>query len=449
MNRAVTKLNPVNPGSPGNPMNPSSLIEALDLMMVHGRLATLAGGAGPRCGRAMNNVGYIEDGVVGIRDGKIAFVGTAEEAKAAQLEATQTWEANGRLITPGLVDPHTHLIHAGSREDELAMKLAGKSYLEILEAGGGILSTVNATREASEESLRAEAEGSLRRMLEHGTTTVEAKSGYGLNREAELKQLRVAKVLLQRQPVEIVSTFLGPHAIPPEYAGRADEFLDEMIAMLNEIHTQGLAEFADIFCEQGVFSVTQSRRFLTACKQQGLGVKIHADEIEPLGGAELAAELGAVSADHLPAASQEGLRALAPAGVVAVLLPGTSWNLRAKQHAKARYLIDEANAAVALATDYNPGSCPTESLQLMMAFAANLLNMTPEEILTAVTRNAAYAIGRGHKVGSLEVGKQADICVWNTSELAYIPYHFGINHIRSVFKKGVEVVQGGRVVQGG
>ncbi|OFW76181.1 MAG: imidazolonepropionase [Alicyclobacillus sp. RIFOXYA1_FULL_53_8] len=424
----------------------------MDLIIVNARLATLAGGEGPKRGQEMKNVRYVEDGVLGIREGRIQFVGSRMEAQAAGVTAVtgaQTWDAKGRLVTPGLVDPHTHLVHGGSRENELAMKQAGKAYLEILAAGGGILSTVRSTRAASEEELLEQAAVSLRRMLEQGATTVEAKSGYGLDRDTELKQLRVAKQLNSRQPVELVSTFLGPHAIPTDYKGRADEFLDEMTTLLDEIREQGLAEFADIFCEEGVFSVEQSRRFLEAAKAKGFGLKIHADEIESLGGAELAAELGAVSADHLPASSPAGLKALADAGVVAVLLPGTSWNLRAKQHAKARYLIDEAQAAVALATDYNPGSCPTESLQLIMAFAVNLLGMTPEEVLTAVTRNAAYAIGRGDVIGSLEVGKQADICIWNTTQLAYIPYHFGVNHIAAVFKKGVPVVRDGKMVEEG
>ena len=430
----------------------NKLNASMDLIIVNARLATLAGGEGPKRGQEMKNVRYVEDGVLGIREGRIQFVGSRMEAQAAGVTAVtgaQTWDAKGRLVTPGLVDPHTHLVHGGSRENELAMKQAGKAYLEILAAGGGILSTVRSTRAASEEELLEQAAVSLRRMLEQGATTVEAKSGYGLDRDTELKQLRVAKQLNSRQPVELVSTFLGPHAIPTDYKGRADEFLDEMTTLLDEIREQGLAEFADIFCEEGVFSVEQSRRFLEAAKAKGFGLKIHADEIESLGGAELAAELGAVSADHLPASSPAGLKALADAGVVAVLLPGTSWNLRAKQHAKARYLIDEAQAAVALATDYNPGSCPTESLQLIMAFAVNLLGMTPEEVLTAVTRNAAYAIGRGDVIGSLEVGKQADICIWNTTQLAYIPYHFGVNHIAAVFKKGVPVVRDGKMVEEG
>ncbi|MCL6516141.1 MAG: imidazolonepropionase [Alicyclobacillus sp.] len=349
-------------------------------------------------------------------------------------------DVGGRLVTPGLVDPHTHLVHAGSREDELAQKLAGVPYLQILRRGGGILSTVRATRAASEEELVAKARRTLARMLEHGTTTVEAKSGYGLDAETELKQLRVMRRLNEVQPVEVVPTFLGPHAVPPEYRDRTGAFLDEMVAVAARARAEGLAEFADIFCEAGVFSVEESRRFLSACRRLGLGVKIHADEIHPLGGAELAAELGAVTVDHAVASTRDGLRRCADAGVIAVLLPGTTWNLGHARHADARFLMDEAGAAVALATDYNPGSCPCESLQLVMAFAANLLRMTPEEILCAVTRNAAYAAGRGRTVGRLEPGWQADVVVWDTDSLAYIPYHFGVNHVHMVFKRGRQVV---------
>ncbi|MCL6626585.1 MAG: imidazolonepropionase [Alicyclobacillus shizuokensis] len=420
----------------------------VDLLIRNGRLATLAGGEGPRRGRAMRDMGYVEGGVVGIKDGKLVFVGDAAAAERARLEAKTTVDAGGRLVTPGLVDPHTHLVHAGSRENELSLKLNGVPYLDILRRGGGILATVRATREAGEQELLAQAKVSLARMLEQGVTTVEAKSGYGLDRETELRQLRVARALNDAQPVDVVSTFLGPHALPPEYREDADTFLDMMLELADEVRAQGLAEFCDIFCEEGVFSVSQSRRFLQACKEKGFALKIHADEIEALGGAELAAELGATSVDHVINASRAGLAACAQAGVIAVLLPGTSWNLGAKP-ADARFILDQAEGAVALATDYNPGSCPTESLQLIMAFAANLYKMTPEEILTAVTRNAAHAVGRGHLVGTIEVGKQADLCIWNTDELAYIPYHFGINHIQAVFKRGVQVVRAGRVLAEG
>jgi imidazolonepropionase len=419
-----------------------------DMLITNARIATVAGGTGPKRGREMNEIGYIENGAIGVADGQIVYVGSSETSAAAELAASakQIWDARGRLVTPGLVDPHTHLVHAGSRQHELRLKLQGKSYLEILASGGGILSTVRATRAASADELTEQTLTSLERMLEHGTTTVEAKSGYGLDAETELKQLRVAKRLLGLQPVEIVSTFLGPHALPAEFHGEPDAFLNMMVDLLDTVYDENLAEFCDIFCEDGVFSVEQSRMFLSACKERGFGIKIHADEIEPMGGTELAADLRAISVDHVLAASTKGLDAIAEAGTIAVLLPGTSWNLGAKSHANARYIIDEAGGAVALATDYNPGSCPTESMQLIQAFAANLLKMTPEEILVASTRNAAYAIGRGDKVGSIEVGKQADLCVFDTDDFAYIPYHFGINHIDSVFKNGRQVVRNGRVV---
>jgi imidazolonepropionase len=414
-----------------------------DVLLTHGKIATLGGGSGPKRGAEMNDVGWIDQGCIAIRDGIIVYVGTQESLRHVRMEAREVVDLDGRLVTPGWIDPHTHLVHAGSREHELEWKLRGMQYLEILAQGGGILETVRATRNASEDALYSQAHASIIRMLEHGTTTVEAKSGYGLERETELKQLRVARRLQQTGPVEVVSTFMGPHALPAEYRNDPDGFLMEMIGLLDPIREQGLAEFCDIFCEQGVFSIEQSRMFLQSAREKGFGLKLHADEIEPLGGAELAAELKTTSVEHILAASKEGLKRIGREGIIAVLLPGTSWNLGAKQHADARYLIDEANAAVALATDYNPGSCPTESLQLIMAFACNLLRMTPEEALTAVTRNAAYAVNRGERLGTLEVGKQADICAFHTDQLAYIPYHFGINHIYRVWKKGIEVVRDG------
>lgn len=415
----------------------------LDLLITHANIATMQSPAGPRRGRAMQDIGLMEDAVVGVQAGRIAYIGSAREAAATGTTAEETVDAGGRLLTPGLVDPHTHLVHAASREHELAKKLAGVPYLQILAEGGGILSTVRSTRAASEDDLLAQAKRSALRMLLHGTTTVEAKSGYGLDRDTELRQLRVAQRLCSEVPIDVVPTFLGPHAVPPEAKENPDTFIDAMIALLPEIKSERLAEFADIFCETGVFTVEQSRRFLQAAKDSGFGLKIHADEIEPLGGAELAAELHAVSADHLLQASKDGLRALADAGTVTVLLPGTSWNLGSSDHADARFLIDEVGAPVALATDYNPGSCPTESMQFIMALAANQLRMTPEEILTAATLNSAYAVGRGDSVGSIEVGKQADFCLFEATNPAYLVYHFGINHIHSVWKRGQRVVSHG------
>jgi imidazolonepropionase len=318
-----------------------------------------------------------------------------------------------------------------------------------LAQGGGILSTVRATRAATEQELFKKAKKSLDRMLLFGATTVEAKSGYGLSVEEELKQLRVVKKLDQCHPVDLVPTFMGAHAVPEEYRGRSAEYVELVIReMLPEVKRQGLAEFCDVFCEHGVFSVKESRRILTAAREWGFGLKLHADEIEPMGGAQLAGELGCISAEHLLAATDEGLTAMRRAGVVAVCLPATSFNLGLKTHARARTMI-EMGVPVALSTDYNPGSSPTESLQLVMTLGCLNLGMTPEEVMTAMTINAAHAIGRADTIGSLEVGKQADLVIFDAPNLAYLPYHFGVNHVNAVIKKGRVVVSEGRLAESG
>ncbi|KPC75596.1 imidazolonepropionase [Thermoactinomyces vulgaris] len=422
--------------------------KAIDLLVHHiGVLASMRGKDEPRTGRDMADVGVVEHGAVAIQDGKIFAVGYEEEVRAqiAGMAVKQELDAQGRLVTPGLIDPHTHLVHGGSREHELSLKLKGVPYLEILAQGGGILSTVRATRTASEKALYEKAKKSLDQMLLYGATTVEAKSGYGLRLEDELKQLRVAKRLDETHPVDVVSTFMGAHAVPEEYKGRSAEYVDLVIhEMLPEVKRQGLAEFCDVFCEHGVFSVEESRRILSAAKANGFGLKIHADEIEPMGGAQLAGELGCISAEHLLAATDEGLEAMREAGVIAVCLPATSFNLRLTSHARARAMID-MGVPVALSTDYNPGSSPTESLQLVMTLGCLNLGMTPEEVLTAMTINAAHAIGRADAVGSLEVGKQADLVIYDAHNLAYLPYHFGVNHVDTVVKNGKVVVAGGRL----
>jgi|UPI0003B6C1CB imidazolonepropionase len=422
--------------------------KAIDLLVHHiGVLASMRGKDEPRTGRDMADVGVVEHGAVAIQDGKIFAVGYEEEVRAqiAGMAVKQELDAQGRLVTPGLIDPHTHLVHGGSREHELSLKLKGVPYLEILAQGGGILSTVRATRTASEKALYEKAKKSLDQMLLYGATTVEAKSGYGLRLEDELKQLRVAKRLDETHPVDVVSTFMGAHAVPEEYKGRSAEYVDLVIhEMLPEVKRQGLAEFCDVFCEHGVFSVEESRRILSAAKANGFGLKIHADEIEPMGGAQLAGELGCISAEHLLAATDEGLEAMREAGVIAVCLPATSFNLRLTSHARARAMID-MGVPVALSTDYNPGSSPTESLQLVMTLGCLNLGMTPEEVLTAMTINAAHAIGRADTVGSLEVGKQADLVIYDAHNLAYLPYHFGVNHVDTVVKNGKVVVAGGRL----
>ncbi len=423
-------------------------MDKIDLLVHNiGQLLTLKGPARARAGSEMADVAAVENGAVAIADGLIVAAGPEAEVRAqiGHLPVAQTLDAGGRLVTPGLVEPHTHLVHAGSREHELALKLKGVSYLEILAQGGGILSTVRATRAASEDELYAKARRSLDTMLLFGATTVEAKSGYGLTLADELKQLRVAKKLADTHPVELVSTFMGAHAVPEEYKGRSGDYVRLVIEeMLPEVKRQGLAEFCDVFCEHGVFTVEESRRILAAARELGFGLKLHADEIEPIGGAELAAEMGCVSAEHLLAASDEGLRRMKEAGVIAVCLPATSFNLRLAKHARARKMI-ELGLPIALSTDYNPGSSPTESLQLVMTLGCLNLGLTPEEVLTAMTINAAYAIGRGENVGSLEPGKQADLVIYNATNLAYLPYHFGINHADTVIKNGNVVVMGGRL----
>jgi imidazolonepropionase len=415
-------------------------MKSIDLLLTNiGQLLTMEAD-GPRRGSEMNTLPLIKDAALGIRDGKVVFAGKGIDA--ADLKAQHVINCEGKLVTPGLVDPHTHLVFGGSREHELALKQQGVPYLEILKKGGGILSTVEATRKASEEELYTKAAFHLNRMLSYGSTTIEAKSGYGLDRETELKQLRVAKRLNQNHKMDIVLTFLGAHAIPTSYQNRSDDFLEEMLALLSEISEEDLAEFVDIFTETGVFTVEQSRMYLQKAKDKGFDLKIHADEIDPLGGTELAAELGAVSADHLVGASDEGIKQLANSHTIAVLLPGTTFYLGKTDTARARKMI-ESGAAVSLATDFNPGSSPTENLQFIMTLAALHLKMTPAEIWNAVTVNAAYAINRGASAGQLVVGRDADVVIWDAPNYMYLPYHYGVNHMNMVLKKGEIVVRRG------
>lgn len=399
-----------------------------------GQLILPAGG--PVKGKDMNELEVKEKMAIAIKGEEIAWIGTHEDSK--KLKATTRTDALEKTVSPGLVDPHTHLVFGGSREGELALKQAGVPYLEILKQGGGILSTVKATREESEEALFLKARKTLEKIASYGVTTMEAKSGYGLERESELKQLRVVKRLNEEGALDIVSTFLGPHAIPPEYKGNADAFLDTMIRLLPEISEQQLADFTDIFCETGVFTMEQSRRFMKASQELGFQTKIHADEIDPLGGTELAVEMGSVSADHLVAASREGIAGLAKGRTIPVLLPGTTFYLGKEWYADARGMID-AGAAVALATDFNPGSCVTYNLQMIMSLAALKMRMTPEEIWNSVTVNAAHAIGKGDVAGCLKVGRKADIVLWDVPNYQYIPYHYATNHAEMVWKNGTKI----------
>jgi len=391
-------------------------------------------------GATLNTLPMIEGGAVGIQNGMIAFVGTTEDAKG--LQAKEVIDCKGKMVSPGLVDPHTHLVFGGSRENEIELKLKGTPYLEILKQGGGILSTVRATQEASKEELVEKATNYLNRMLSFGVTTVEAKSGYGLDAPTELKQLEVVKQLQQTHPIDIVSTFLGAHAVPEAYKGRAQAFLQSMLDLLPEIKEKALAEFVDIFCETGVFSVEEGRDFLLKAKEFGFDVKIHADEIDPLGGTEMAVDVGAISADHLVGASDKGISMLATSNTVATLLPGTTFYLNKESFARGRKMIDDG-VAVALATDFNPGSNPTENIQLIMSIAMLKLRMTPAEVWNAVTVNSAYAIHRGDVAGKIRTGRAADLVLWDADNYAYVPYHYGVNHVNTVWKNGTVVYTGG------
>lgn len=410
-----------------------------------GQLITVAGHSErPKRGSELAELGIIADGAVAAKEGLIVAAGaTAAVMEQVELtEVTTLIDAGGKVVLPGLVDPHTHLVFAGSREDEFEMKIKGAAYLDILAKGGGILSTVRATRAAGEADLIRAGKKYLAEMLFQGTTTAEVKSGYGLTVADELKQLRAVRALQKMQPVELVPTFLGAHAIPEEYRGNPDAFVELIISgMIPAVAGSGLAEYCDIFCEEGVFNVEQSRRILQAAQRLGFKLKLHADEIVPLGGAELAAELEALSADHLVAVTPQGIEKLAASKTVAVLLPATTFCLMGKRYAPAREMI-AAGVAVALAGDFNPGSSPVNSLPVVMGIACRQLKMTPAEAISAVTINAAHAVGRAAQLGSIEVGKKADLVIFDAADYRSIAYRFGTNLVEKVIKSGRLVVGG-------
>ncbi|MGL4730062.1 MAG: imidazolonepropionase [Clostridium sp.] len=383
----------------------------------------------------MNNAHIIENGYLVIKDDIIIAIGEGEGYKEYLGEKDTVIDGRGKTVTPGLIDPHTHLVYNGSREKELPLKLNKVGYIEILKAGGGILSTVDATRSATLEELVSESKKRLDIMLKHGTTTVESKSGYGLDLETELKMLKANKILNESHPVDVISTFMGLHALPKEFKEDRESFLKIAKEMIPHVAKEKLAEFIDCFCEEGVFSVEECREFLEEGKKYKLIPKVHGDEVEPMGGAELAGEVKAISAEHLIAASNEGIKSLAENNVVAVLLPSTAFYLMVGSFARARDMI-ENGVAVALATDCNPGTSPTESMQAVMTFAAFGMRMFPEEIINAMTINAAAAINREKQIGSLEINKKADIVIFNSKNLNYLIYHFGINAVNKVIKDG-------------
>lgn len=418
----------------------------VDLLIVHaGQLLTLAGAnEQPRTGPTLADLGMVSDGAVAATEGVIVSAGPTAQVldDVTRGPGCTVLDAAGRVVMPGFVDAHTHLVYAGSRAGEFEMRLAGASYQEIAQAGGGIVSTMRATREATEEQLYTLGLSRLDRMLAHGTTTAEVKSGYGLTVEDELKCLRVAHRLSAAHAVDLVPTFLGAHAVPPEYARDPDAFVRLLVdEMLPAVVEEDLAEFCDVFCEQGAFTLPQARDVLTAGMEAGLDAKLHADELSDLGGARLAADLGAISADHLVYASDDGLRAMADTGTMAVLLPATALFL-GLPYARARTMVD-IGVAVALGTDFNPGTSPTYAMPMVVALACLGMKLTPAEAITAATINAAHAIGVAEEVGSLEAGKAADVVILDAQDYRSLPIHFGVNLVHTVTKRGQIAYQAG------
>jgi imidazolonepropionase len=411
-------------------------------MLIHSasQLLTLAGG--PQRGHALGTLGVLENGAVVVRDEKIVAVGTTDELRVAYPDEP-TLDAARCVLMPGFVDPHTHLIWAGDRADEFEMKMAGTPYLDILAAGGGILSTVRATRKASIETLIAQTRPRLLRMFAHGTTTVEAKTGYGLQTATELRLLKALLALEDEGPLDLAITFLGAHAIAPEYKdnpqGYTDDICGTMLPMLKqwwESHAPRLPlPFVDVFCENKAFNLEQSRQILTRARDLGFPLKIHADEFDNIGGASLAVELGAVSADHLVKTSDADIAALAKSDTVAVALPCTPFGLAEKDYTPAHKII-EADALLALATDCNPGTSWNESMQFAIALACRYMKLTPAQAIAASTINSAYAIRRADTVGSIEVGKLADLLILSVSDYRQVGYRYGTNLVKQVIKRG-------------
>ncbi|MFV0498100.1 MAG: imidazolonepropionase [Candidatus Fimivivens sp.] len=398
-------------------------------------LVTCAGKA-PKQGAQMSDIGLIKDGAVLINGDKIEAVGTTTDLmKQFGNTGCEIIDATGKTVLPGFVDSHTHFVFGGYRADEFSWRLRGDSYMSIMERGGGINASVEHTRAATLEELVEVGRERLAQMLEFGVTTVEGKSGYGLDKDTELKQLRAMKALKGVQPVDIVSTFMGAHSVLPEYKGRERDLLDMLLRdVAPVVKSEDLAEFVDIFTEKNVFSIEDSRYYLNAAKAMGFKLKIHADEIVQLGGAELAAEVGTFSADHLLQASDKGIADMAKAGVIGTMLPATAFSLK-ENFARARKMIDDG-MAVAVASDLNPGSCFTNSIPLLIALSCIYMRMSIEEVITALTINGAAALDRADRVGSIEPGKQADIIFLKYPSIHFLPYHTGINLVETVMKNG-------------
>lgn len=393
---------------------------------------------GARTKEHLEDLAIIEDGAIAVSGGEIVELGKTDDVlrKVKVNKQTRVIDAQDKVVLPGFVDCHTHPVFATTREEEFDMRVRGKSYQEIAAAGGGIKSSVKNLRAKSKQELIDFALPYLDRLLSYGTTTIEAKSGYGLSLEDEIKMLEVIKELNDRHPIDLIPTFLGAHEIPLEYKDRKSEYIDLIInKMIPEVAERKLAVFCDIFCEKGVFDIEESRRILSAAKDHGFKLKLHAEQLSPLGGSKLAAELGAICADHLEFVDDEGIRMMKEAGVIGVLLPGASFGLGMKEYPPARKMID-AGLPVALATDFNPGSSFTESMPMIMSLSCLMMRMTSAETVTASTINSAYAVDKANEVGSIEVGKKADLVVWNIRNYKEIPYHYGVNLVDQVIKDG-------------
>lgn len=423
----------------GKPVGPPP--RATLLIKNIGQLVTLRGPA-PRIGPAMQDLGLIENAGLAVAGDRIMAIGPSDEieGKVAVSPGCDLIDADGRLVTPGFVDSHTHPVFHMTREKEFALRLQGKSYMEIAESGGGIRSSVRDLRSAGEEALKRELKKRLDRMLGCGTTTVEAKSGYGLSTKSELLSLEIIEYWNKRHPIELIPTFLGAHEVPDEYRSRRAEYVSLVVEeMLPQVAERKLAKFCDVFCDKGVFSLEESRLILEKARKCGLGLKIHADELVATGGAQLAVELGAISADHLIAVSPEGIKALSASRTVAALLPGTSYSLGMEKYAPARKLIDRGGI-VALATDCNPGSNYCESMPMVISLACLKFRMSPAEAFSAATVNGAVALGLGADRGQLVEGRLADAVVWDAQDYREIPYHYGVNLVVNVIKAGKLVI---------
>jgi imidazolonepropionase len=419
----------------------------VDLLITHAsQLLTIpAHDHGPQRGDRLGDLAIVEDGALAVLRGSIVDRGPTVDL-AAKYQADQTTDAGGRVVMPGFVDPHTHVIFAGDRANEFERRIAGATYMEIMNAGGGIMSTVRATRAANVDELVAQTRARLDRMLQHGTTTAEAKTGYGLETQTELRMLTAIERLDAEHPIDLVPTFLGAHAIPAEYKGREDDYTDLVVnEMLPAVAGQqptanGQPLFVDVFCEDGAFTLEQSRRILTRAKELGFALKIHVDEFEPLGGTRLGVELGATSVDHVVTTPQAEIELLGRSSTIAVSLPGTPFGLAQRDYTPAKAIL-AAGGALALATDLNPGTTWNESMQLIIALACRYLKLTQAQALAAATINAACAIGRGGSIGSLELGKQADVLIMDVSDYRSIGYRYGSNLVRTVIKRGQIVNQ--------